>query len=577
MHQDSSFSFEDAISAGISFSHFVSISPSLVPALIKPLIDVLFSAEYLERYKEDSSNGALYRVTQRRIIEMGELSQTYHSEYPLPNNFTERIENQFGERYEVVETIGKGGFATIYKAFDKKNGALIAIKSANQERQEFHQALANEAKILSMLSDKRIIKPLEFHETADSSYLILPYIDGFSLSLVSSHCVLLDDSEYIHISLMISEALLHIHDKGILWLDGKPGNVLITKGGGILLIDFGLSNIISTEEPRILAKTPEYASPEQLYGGSIGYEADIFSFGMIIFSMIHGNIPKRNEFGGIIPNDSIEPSTPLLIELEKIAKKCMRWPETQAFQAFSEVIFELRKISQPVIEKNIQAKLYEYSIHEKNALKSTNAATVLIESSKEENKISRLSDQAHNPISIIYDPISRFDDLLDEESHSSGESRTFIPNDWDTISNAITIPPALSTSPVTRFSDYDSSELVFSKEVTPNSSHSIDATKEPRVSLEITTGFEKIRREISGNTIKIGRGGDNTLKIDDPSISRYQCSIEWDGEGYMAKAFNSTNNTILNDYPLFAPSSIRVGDSLVIGKTQIKILEISSP
>lgn len=204
-------------------------------------------------------------------------------------------------RYRLLEKLGEGGMAIVYKAFDTRLETEVAVKVIRTERlteETKDRALKRferEAKALARLTHPNIVKVMDYGEHEGKPYLVMPYLPGGTLKQKMGKPV--PWSESSRILLPIIEALEFSHSQGMVHRDVKPSNILLTHGGQPMLTDFGIAKILDNEETMDLTGTsaavgtPEYMAPEQTTAKSVDHRADIYALGVVIYEMVTGRKP----------------------------------------------------------------------------------------------------------------------------------------------------------------------------------------------------------------------------------------------------------------------------------------------
>ncbi|HEY9076733.1 MAG TPA: serine/threonine-protein kinase [Anaerolineaceae bacterium] len=200
--------------------------------------------------------------------------------------------------YRIIEQLGHGGMATVYKAYHSALDRYVAIKvlhPAFLEDKTFLARFEREARVVARLEHPNIVPIYDFAEHEGRPYLVLKYIEGETLkAYMRTH--VLDMDEIIHIIEPIGSALAYAHKQNVLHRDVKPSNVLMAKDGMIYLTDFGLARMAqgstSTLTSDMLVGTPQYISPEQAMSRpNLDQRTDIYSFGIMIYEMVCGRVP----------------------------------------------------------------------------------------------------------------------------------------------------------------------------------------------------------------------------------------------------------------------------------------------
>jgi len=210
------------------------------------------------------------------------------------------------DEFEILEEIGKGGMATIYRGRFKDSGQVIVIKKLHPHLKgdkNFVKRFKREGKILEKLKHKNIITFYGFREIKGEYFILMEYIQGLSLGdiLRKNKTPLLIA---LYITKEIYEGVGYAHKNGIVHRDLKPENVIIGKNGDIKIADFGLaygSEFPRVTEPGMYVGTPEYIAPEILMGKEYSEMSDIYAIGIILYEMVKG----ENPFRGKTPYESI--------------------------------------------------------------------------------------------------------------------------------------------------------------------------------------------------------------------------------------------------------------------------------
>lgn len=211
------------------------------------------------------------------------------------------IEKKLDNRYTVKKQIGSGGMSVVYLAHDEVMNRPVAIKMLRDELLSDPDAVerfCTEAKAILMLSHENIIKGLDFSNGDDIKYIVMEYVDGETLKSYIERKGKLSPAESIDIAIGILSALDHAHSKNVVHRDVKPQNILLPKGGGIKISDFGIAKL-PTNDPLTVSCTTvgtvDYISPEQARGKTIDRRSDIYSLGIMLYEMASGSLPFVGE------------------------------------------------------------------------------------------------------------------------------------------------------------------------------------------------------------------------------------------------------------------------------------------
>jgi arabinogalactan oligomer/maltooligosaccharide transport system substrate-binding protein len=205
-------------------------------------------------------------------------------------------------RYHILEQLGEGGMATVYKAFDTRLETDVAVKVIRTDKftpEVLARALKRferEAKALARLTHPNIVKVIDFGEYEGSPYLVMPFLPGGNLKQYIRERGRLSWQDVARLLLPIAQALEFAHSQGVIHRDVKPANILLTQSGQPMLTDFGVAKVVEEEATVDLTGTaaavgtPEYMAPEQT-GKNIDHRVDIYALGIVFYEMLTGRRP----------------------------------------------------------------------------------------------------------------------------------------------------------------------------------------------------------------------------------------------------------------------------------------------
>lgn len=205
-------------------------------------------------------------------------------------------------RYRIQEQIGVGGMAIVYRAIDEKLDREVTFKVLKEDYindEEFIKRFSTEARAAARLTNSNIVNVYDVGNDGNIHYIVMEYIDGFTLKELISSKAPFTDEEAVGIGLQIGAALEHAHKNGIVHRDIKPENILITKSGNIGTIkvtDFGIAKATTSKtSPIDFMGSVHYFSPEQAKGENVDTRSDIYSLGIVLFEMVTGQLPFTGE------------------------------------------------------------------------------------------------------------------------------------------------------------------------------------------------------------------------------------------------------------------------------------------
>lgn len=201
--------------------------------------------------------------------------------------------------YRIISQIGKGGMATVYKAYQPSVDRYVAIKVLPRqlaESREFATRFHQEARIIARLEHPHILPVFDYGESDGIAYFVMRYLDAGTLKDRMEAGRPLPLGEIDHIFTQLTDALSYAHGYGIVHRDLKPANALIDSHGNLFLTDFGIAKLLESASPRLtqtdaIMGTPAYISPEQAQAGPVDRRSDIYSLGIILYEMVTGRVP----------------------------------------------------------------------------------------------------------------------------------------------------------------------------------------------------------------------------------------------------------------------------------------------
>jgi serine/threonine protein kinase len=220
--------------------------------------------------------------------------------------------------YRVIEQLGQGGMASVFKAYHPALDRFVAIKvlhPAFKEQPDFLSRFQREARVVASLEHPNIVPVYDFAEHNGQPYLVMKYIEGQTLKSRLSQGPL-SKLEAQRIVEAVGSALTYAHERGVLHRDVKPSNILLSPDGSIYLADFGLARIAeagaSTLSKDVMLGTPQYISPEQAKGNlELNEGTDVYSFGVVLYELVVGRVPFNADTPFSIIHDHIYTPLPL--------------------------------------------------------------------------------------------------------------------------------------------------------------------------------------------------------------------------------------------------------------------------
>ena len=266
------------------------------------------------------------------------------------------IGKMLDDRYEILELIGSGGMANVYKARCHRLNRLVAIKilkSDLADNADFRRRFHDESQAVAQLSHANIVSVYDVSTNPDREYIVMELIDGITLKQYMERRGRMDWRESLHFISQIMRGLSHAHSRGIIHRDIKPQNIMVLRDGSVKVADFGiacLANQGQTLTQEALGSV-HYISPEQARGDRIDARSDIYSAGVVLYEMLTGRLPFEGDSAvsvaiqhlssvPLAPRD-IDPSIPEPLEL--ICMKAMNSDPNKRYASADAMIEDLEK------------------------------------------------------------------------------------------------------------------------------------------------------------------------------------------------------------------------------------------
>lgn len=271
----------------------------------------------------------------------------------MDNNIGKKLDN----RYELLELIGVGGMADIYKAMDIIEEKTVAVKILKNEfaaSEDFLRRFRNESKAIALLSHTNIVKIFDVGFTDKIQYIVMEFIDGITLTEYIERQGVLKWRDALHFTVQILRALQHAHDRGIVHRDIKSQNVMLLADGTIKVMDFGIARFNRETDKTMSEKaigSVHYISPEQARGEVTDEKSDIYSVGVMLYEMLTGEKPFDGENPVSIALKHMQATPKRITEinsaipegLEEITIKAMQKEPSKRYQTAGEMIKDIEE------------------------------------------------------------------------------------------------------------------------------------------------------------------------------------------------------------------------------------------
>lgn len=204
-------------------------------------------------------------------------------------------------KYEVLETIGRGGMGTVYKARQTNLDRIVAIKMLSEELAadpEFRARFQQEATVVARLNHPNIVQVHDIEPHKNTFCIIMEFVEGENLQHKIDRDVTLPESEVMDIGAQVAQALAYAHTRGIIHRDIKPDNIHVTPKGIAKVMDFGIARFLDSKlktQTGISMGTPKFMSPEQVTGKNVDGQTDLYSLGVCLYHCLAGRPPFDGE------------------------------------------------------------------------------------------------------------------------------------------------------------------------------------------------------------------------------------------------------------------------------------------
>jgi serine/threonine protein kinase/Flp pilus assembly protein TadD len=274
--------------------------------------------------------------------------------------------------YEILSKLGSGGMGDVYLAEDNRLNRKVALKFLSgslADNKWAKRQLVKEAQAVAMLDHPNICPVYGIEETGEHTFIVMQYIQGETLSnSIRERSV--DEKQFLQITQQITGAIAAAHEQGIIHRDIKAGNIMMTPGGQVKVLDFGLAKIIKQPEnlgadlslisqKGLVVGTIAYMSPEQLRAENLDYRTDIFSLGTIFYELMAGKHPflekSDAETISAILTKQPEPITTIQngnsADFNRLIKKCLEKNKEKRYQSAVELTLELQSLQEKSLFK----------------------------------------------------------------------------------------------------------------------------------------------------------------------------------------------------------------------------------
>ena len=260
-----------------------------------------------------------------------------------------------GDRYEILEKIGTGGMAEVFKGKDHKLNRYVAVKVLKEEFRDndgFVKKFKEEAQAAAGLAHPNIVNVYDVGDENGIYYIVMELVEGITLKNYIERKGRLTIKESTSIAIQVSAGLEVAHNNHIVHRDIKPQNIIISREGKVKVTDFGIAKATTSQTTTSSAMgSVHYASPEQARGGYVDHRSDIYSLGIVMYEMVTGRVPFDGETAvtvavkhlqeQMVPPSKYCPEIPY--SLEQIIKKCTEKSPDRRYQDIGDLMADLKQ------------------------------------------------------------------------------------------------------------------------------------------------------------------------------------------------------------------------------------------
>ena len=266
------------------------------------------------------------------------------------------IGKMLDNRYEILELIGRGGMANVYKAKCHRLDRLVAVKILHSDlaqNADFRRRFMDESRAVAQLSHPNIVSVYDVSCSDDVDYIVMELIDGVTLKQYMERRGQMDWREALHFITQIMWGLSHAHSRGVIHRDIKPQNIMVLRDGSVRVADFGIA-CLADQGQTLTQETlgsVHYISPEQARGDRVDARSDIYSAGVVLYEMLTGKLPFQGDSAvsvaiqhlSAVPKAPRELNPDIPEALELICMKAMCPDISKRYQTADAMLDDLEK------------------------------------------------------------------------------------------------------------------------------------------------------------------------------------------------------------------------------------------
>jgi len=271
----------------------------------------------------------------------------------------------------IVEEVASGGMAVVYRAIQdslNRTVAIKALKTSVSAEPQLVTRFEREAQSLANLQHENIIHVYDFFQERGALFIVMEYVEGIDLYDLLDKVGRIPFDVAAIMAMQVARALDYVHYRGIVHRDIKPANIMVSRQGGVKVMDFGIARDRTYEEDLTEAGTgigtPSYMSPEQILGDKLDARSDIFSLGIVLYQMVTGRKPfiedeeksvmHKIRLEKFVSPRKLNPEIPR--ELERILTKCMQKLPRDRYRSAQDLVMSLERFLSKHVEMNHHAR-----------------------------------------------------------------------------------------------------------------------------------------------------------------------------------------------------------------------------
>lgn len=269
-------------------------------------------------------------------------------------------------RYEIMERVGGGGMAFVYRAKDLLLNRTVAVKVLSPHYvtdEEFVRKFKREAQAAAGLQNPSIVGVYDVGQEGDTYFIVMEFLEGKTLKQLLNEQGPLSAPTALQIVRQIAEALRSAHKHGVIHRDIKPHNIMLTADGHVKVTDFGIARAVTSStltNTGAMVGSVHYISPEQARGGFVGEKSDIYSLGVVLYELVTGQVPFSGESMFSIALKHLQEPVPspreldqsIPVDVERIILKAMSKDQASRYQSADELLRDLRAALQETGKKD---------------------------------------------------------------------------------------------------------------------------------------------------------------------------------------------------------------------------------